>query len=169
MLECSPRPQRDSGIGNSASSAFDQTSALLSNLTFRSAIKEEPSLRVLAKCLRASSAKSFARAVILLWLMAHTSLVSIIHHHPGAAAVVPGAEFRVEASQGHDSNGTSGTRRDGCCLSCCLQRNCVTSVRPISIPPDLSPEPVTLEMFISEPCSNGVTLVLSNRAPPSLV
>ena len=126
-------------------------------------------MRVLATWSGAGNAKSFARAVVLLWLIAHTSLVSVIHHHPGAAPVVPGAEFRVEASQGHDSNGSSGTRRDGCCLSCCLQRNFVTSVRPISIPPDLSPIPVAPEMFISKPCSNGVTLVLSNRAPPSLV
>jgi hypothetical protein len=126
-------------------------------------------LRVLAKYSRASSAKSFARAVILLWLMAHTSLVTIIHHHPGAVPVIAGAHYSVEASQGHDSNGPAGSRRDGCCLSCCLQRNFVASVRPISIPPDLSPVPVASEMFISEPSCNAVTLVLSNRAPPSLV
>ena len=123
---------------------------------------------MLAKPLRASSAKSFARAVVLLWLMAHTSLVTIIHHHPGALTN-PGAGTTVEANRGSDSNGSQGTRRDGCCLSCCLQRNFVTSVRPISIPPDLCPVPLATEMFVSEPCSNGVTLVLSNRAPPRLV
>ena len=126
-------------------------------------------MRVLAKRSRASSAKSFARAVILLWLMAHTSLVTIIHHHPGGALSIPGGACVVEASQGSNSGGAPGTRRDSCCLSCCLQRNVVTSVRPISIPPDLCPVPVTPEMFISEPCSNGVSLVLSNRAPPPLV
>ena len=125
-------------------------------------------MRVLAKHLRAGSAKSFARAVVLLWLMAHTGLVTIIHHHPGRELRSTSGVCRVVASQANDSNGSQGTRRDGCCLSCCLQRNFVTNIRPISIPPDLCPELVASEMFISEPCSNGVSLVLSNRAPPSL-
>ena len=123
---------------------------------------------MLAKRSRPARAKSFARAVVMLWLMAHTSLVIIIHHHPGVPSNSSGGGCRLEASERSDS-GSPGTRRDSCCLSCCLQRNFVASVHPISIPPDLCPVSVLPEMFVSEPCSNGVTLVFSNRAPPSLV
>ena len=121
---------------------------------------------MLGKYLGTRNARSFARAALLLCLVAHASLVTVTHHHSAAGHVPKLAACGVEASPGNGSNGPLGTSRDTCCMSCCLQRNFVNSISPISIPPDLCPEPVTPEAFVLESSSNGVILVLSNRAPP---
>jgi hypothetical protein len=123
-------------------------------------------LRKLDNYLRAGKAKSFARAVVLLCLMGHTSLVTMTHHHGGAQPVSLTTSCSVEANTGGDSNGPPETSRDTCCMSCCLLRNFVNSISPVSIPTDLCPEAVTPEAFVLESSSNGVILVLSNRAPP---
>jgi hypothetical protein len=117
------------------------------------------------KFLKASNAGPFARAAVLLWLVAHASLVTVTHQH-NEAGFERLATCGIEASPGNSSNGPLGTRRDTCCMSCCLQRNFVNSINPISIPPDLCLETVTPEAFALESSSNGVILVLSNRAPP---
>ena len=109
---------------------------------------------------------SFARAALLLCLVAHASLVTATHHHPGAGQAPRPAACTVEASPSDGSKGPLGTNRDTCCPSCCLQRNFVNSINPISIPPDVCPEPVTADAFVLESSSNGVILVLSSRAPP---
>jgi hypothetical protein len=58
-----------------------------------------------------------------------------------------------------------GTSTDWC-LSCLLQRNFVSDIRPVAIVPELCLEPLIRELFISEATSNGVPLVLSDRSPP---
>jgi hypothetical protein len=122
-------------------------------------------LREFGKFLGAGDAGSFARAAVLLCLVAHASLVTVTHQHSESGfSKLPA--FGIEASPGNGSHGPLGTRRDTCCMSCCLQRNFVNSISPISIPPDLCPEPVTAEAFVLESSSNGVILVLSSRAPP---
>jgi hypothetical protein len=121
-------------------------------------------LRELGKFLRASDASAFARAAVLLCLVAHASLVTVTHQH-SESGFPKLAACGVEASPGNGSNGPLGTSRDTC-TSCCLQRNFVNSISPISIPPDLCLETVTPEAFVFESSSNGVILVLSNRAPP---
>jgi hypothetical protein len=123
-------------------------------------------LRVLGKYSRASKARSLARAVVLLCLVTHSILVTITHHHGNGQGVPRAAACSVEASRDSNPSKPSGTNGDTCCLSCCLQRNLVAGIRPISIPPDLCPKPVSSKMFVSEPLSNGVSLILSNRAPP---
>ncbi len=122
------------------------------------------SLREFGKFLRARHAGSFARAAVLLCLVAHASLVTVTHQH-SEAGFPKLAACSIEASPGNGSNGPLGTSRDTC-TSCCLQRNFVNSISPISIPPDLCPEPVTTEALVLESSSNGVILVLSSRAPP---
>jgi hypothetical protein len=122
-------------------------------------------LREFGKFLRASNARSFARAAVLLCLVAHASLVTVTHQH-SESGFLKLAACGVEARPGNDSNGPLGTSRDTCCMSCCLQRNFVNSISPISIPPDLCLETVTPEAFVLESSSYGVILVLSNRAPP---
>lgn len=109
---------------------------------------------------------SFARAALLLCLVAHASLVTATHHHPAAGQAPRSAACNIEASPRDDSSGPIGTKRDNCCPSCCLQRNFVNSINPISIPPDVCPEPVTADALVLESSSNGVILVLSSRAPP---
>ena len=109
--------------------------------------------------------RSFARAALLLTLVMHASLVTATHHHSTTGHVPKLAACGVEAGPGNGSNGPRETSRDTC-MSCCLQRNFVNSISPISIPPDLCLETVTPEAFALESSSNGVILVLSNRAPP---
>jgi Protein of unknown function (DUF2946) len=123
-------------------------------------------LRVLGNYSRASKARSFARAVVLLCLVAHSILVTITHHHGSGQRIPRIATCSVEASRGSDSSKPSGTSSDTCCLSCCLQHNLVAGIQPVSLPPDLSLKPVSPKVFISEPISNAVSLILSNRAPP---
>lgn len=74
--------------------------------------------------------------------------------------------FRFEASRNSDSGKPQGTGEEGSCLLCCLQRHFVSNIPPIPIPLDLAPAPVSQELVIAVPCATGVTLVLSNRAPP---
>src|SRR5262249_16112251 len=76
------------------------------------------------------------------------------------------AAYNVEASPGSNSSRPLGSSGERCCISCCLQRNFVTSIRPTLIPSDFCSEPVSTEPFVSEPSRNGVPLILSNRAPP---
>ena len=121
-------------------------------------------MREFGKFLRARDAGSFARAAVLLCLVAHASLVTVTHQH-SEAGFPKLAECGVEASPGNGSHGPLDTSGDTC-MSCCLQRNFVISISPISIPPDLCLETVTPEAFALESSSNGVILVLSNRAPP---
>jgi len=123
-------------------------------------------LRVLGKYARASKVRSLARATLLLLLVAHSILVTITHYHGSEQRVPRPTACSVEASRGGDSSKPSGTNNDTCCLSCCLQHNLVAGIGPVSIPSDLCPKPVSLKTFISEPTSNGVFLILSNRAPP---
>jgi hypothetical protein len=122
-------------------------------------------LRVFDKSSRASNARSLARAVVLLFLVAHADLVTITHNHGEAQRVPRAAVGCVENMPGGGSSGPFGTNRHKC-LSCYVQSNFVIDIRPISIPPHLCLEPVSPELFISEPGSSGVSLVLSDRAPP---
>jgi len=95
--------------------------------------------------------------------VAHAGLVTITHHHGNPQRLL---KIAVGVSCDSDSGGASDTSKDTGCPSCCLQRNFVTSIQPILIPPDLCPEPVSSEIFTSEAISNNASFTLSNRAPP---
>lgn len=123
-------------------------------------------MRVLGKYSRANKARSLARAVLLLCLVAHSILVTITHHHGNEQRVPSIATCSVEASRGGHSNKSPGTSSDTYCLSCCLQHNLIADIRLVPVPSDLCPKPVVSQMFVSEPIFNGVFIVLSNRAPP---
>lgn len=123
-------------------------------------------MKALDQYFRAGRARSFARAIILLCLIGHASLVTLTHHH-GRAQVVPRNTLsRVEADTNNDSNGPFGSSRDKCCPSCCLQRTFVSNIQPNSILPDLCLEQISAELFIAEPSFKGLFLVVSDRAPP---
>jgi len=133
-------------------------------ISFPAQLKRTPSLRVLGVHLRARNA-SFARAVVMFVLVVHAGLVTVTHHHSTAQRVPRAAAHTVDASPGSNSSRPLGSS-ERCCVSCCLQRNFVTSIRPALIPSDFCSEPIRTEPFVSEPSRNGVPLVLSNRAPP---
>src|SRR5262245_52236022 len=115
---------------------------------------------------RARKQRSLFRTTVLLCLIAHAVLVTVTHHHPETQRLPGTAEASIEAG-GRTRSGTPlQTSKDMCCLLCSLQRHSVTEIRPISIVPVLSSEPVSLEMFVWEPSCNGVLIVLSDRAPP---
>ena len=122
-------------------------------------------MRVRPKDSRGLAAGSFARAAVLLCLIAHASLATITHHHGGSQNVSKATSCSFEAGPSSDSNRPLRKGADEC-VSCGLQRNFVSDVRPVSIPPDVSAEPITREFFISHPTCNGISLVLSDRAPP---
>jgi hypothetical protein len=107
-----------------------------------------------------------AVSLALLFLLAHAVFVNLTHHHNlvGAPSSTPDASVTATHPGGPDSAPDSGSDRH--CQSCCLQRHFAIHVRPIPIPPDLRPEPVRAEVFIFQPGSTGVFLVLSSRAPP---
>lgn len=134
-------------------------------ISFPAQLKRTPSLRVLGVHLRARNA-SIARAVVMFVLVVHAGLVTVTHHHGAAQRVPRASAYNVEASPGSNSSRPLGSSGERCCISCCLQRNFVTSVRPTLIPSDFCSEPVSTEPFVSEPSRSGVPLVLSNRAPP---
>jgi len=102
---------------------------------------------------------------VLLCLVGHASVVIITHQHGWAQRVSRAASGKVEVAPGNGPRGPLGTSTDRC-LSCLLQRNFVSDIRPVPIPPDLCLEPLIRELFISEAISNGVPLVLSDRSPP---
>ena len=124
-------------------------------------------MRVRAGRLTDTDAKSLVRALVLMCLVAHAGLVSLTHHHTLTNRSLRASASGAEAGLGGETDGRQDSNREGYCLSCCLQRNFVSTARTISIPPDLRPEPVRLEIFASNPMRSGVSLILSNRAPPS--
>lgn len=104
---------------------------------------------------------------MLLFLVTHSILVTITHHHDRDQSVSRIETCSVEASRGGDSGKLPVTNSDTCCLSCCLQHNLIVSIRPVStISSDQCPKPVSAKMLVSKPTSNGVSLLLPNRAPP---
>lgn len=72
----------------------------------------------------------------------------------------------VEANTAGKSSESPGRATDTCCMSCSLQRTFASSITPMSTPSELFLELVTAEALFLEASSNGVILVLSNRAPP---
>jgi hypothetical protein len=146
---------------------IDDAPALLSNyLSVRNQTGPHL-LREFGKFLNASDARSFARAAVLLCLVAHATLVTVTHQH-SESGFLSVAACRVEISRSDRSQGPLGRGPDTCCISCCLQRNFVNSISPISIPPDVCPEPVIEQVLVLESTSSGIAFVLSDRAPPFL-
>ncbi len=125
-----------------------------------------PSLRGLDNCLRFSKAAPIVRALLLLCLIGHASLVTVTHHHKWPPRTSNQTTCSVEAPPSHNSGGPVRTNGDTCCVSCCLQSTFANSVSPVAIPPDLSAEPLLREAVVLNTNANGVTLILSNRAPP---
>jgi hypothetical protein len=121
-------------------------------------------LGVPGKYSSARNSRSFARAAVLLCVVAHAGLVNITHHHGGAERF-PRAAAGGQTSLGSGLSGPLETSRNWC-LSCRLQSNFVSDIRQISITPDLCLVSVSPDLFISEPTSCGVSLILSDRAPP---
>jgi hypothetical protein len=118
---------------------------------------------------KAGRDKSFARAIILMCLMAHAGLVSLTHHHDLAQRPTRAASASFDSSQPGGSGKQTGNIPGTCCLSCCLLQNFLSSIRKVDIYSDFAPQPLILEALVQESGSGGVSLVLSNRAPPVLV
>lgn len=120
--------------------------------------------------MRSKRAKSLlgikpARTVALLCLIAHALLVNAIHFHiTGSQEVALNGPTLKTSHQNDSSNPLAGGHTE--CLSCRLQRNFVSDVRPISFLFDSLPEPLTRELFISEPRLQLSFPIFSSRAPP---
>ncbi|MEW6210186.1 MAG: hypothetical protein AB1631_17600 [Acidobacteriota bacterium] len=120
--------------------------------------------------MRSKGAKSIpgmrpARTVALLCLIAHALLVNAIHVHiTGCQEAAPAGPI-LKSSHHNDSNSSPASGHTEC-LSCRLQRNFVSDVRPISYLFDSLPEPLTRELLISEPRLQTFFSIFSSRAPP---
>jgi hypothetical protein len=119
--------------------------------------------------MRSKGAKSIlgirpARTVALLCLIAHALLVNAIHVHLACQEIAP-AGPTLRASHQNDSNGSPASGHTEC-LSCRLQRNFVSDVRPISALFDYLPLSPMRELLILEPQLQGSFPIFSSRAPP---
>ena len=103
---------------------------------------------------------------MLLIVVAHAGLVNITHHHGQAVRFPSVTTVDVAASLSSDLSGPTKTGSHWCLL-CCLQSAFVTDdVRQVSLTPNLCLVSVRPDLYISEPTSSVVSLVLSDRAPP---
>lgn len=120
--------------------------------------------------MRSKRAKSLlgirpARTVALLCLITHALLVNAIHFHiTGIQEAAPNCSTLKTSHQNDSSNPFAGGHTE--CLSCRLQRNFVSDIRPLSFLFDSLPEPLAREFLISEPRLQLSFSIFSSRAPP---
>ncbi len=106
-----------------------------------------------------------ARTVAILCLIAHALLVNAIHFHiTGCQEIAPNGPTLTASHQSDSNSPFAGGHTE--CLSCRLQRNFVSDVRPISLFFDSLPEPLARELLISEPRLQISFSIFSSRAPP---
>jgi hypothetical protein len=104
--------------------------------------------------------------LFLLSLLAHAILVTITHHHRLGAESPVGHSVGLAATRVSIPMGLGDTGGDSGCLSCSLQRNFVSDLRPIRTPIQTLTEPEKWETILLSCPSTGPCLTTCNRAPP---
>jgi len=114
------------------------------------------------------SARDRARLVagLMLFLVAHALVVDLTHHHPIKPVhnVAAGAIAEVQGET--DSRSESSSSRESACPSCRLHNSFSAQGRSSSVTLELTARAVDYVARILEPHTEGVTLLLSSRAPP---
>ena len=115
--------------------------------------------------MRGNHKSNVMKTLALLCLVAHALFVSATHFHSVDPTDAPRAAVRIDATNG-GPHGATDEGGDSHCLSCCLQRNFISDVRSPSLFFELTAKGPICETYLSEPCSCGPFLILSDRAPP---
>jgi hypothetical protein len=110
-----------------------------------------------------SNARSRALALVMLCLIAHALLVSFTHHHGHEHIKTPQATVSVSSSEG---NGSSTSNSESDCLSCRLQRHFNSFTPPASTALENLQAHVNKSVLLSALYCQGLSLILSSRAPP---
>lgn len=105
------------------------------------------------------------KTLALLCLVAHALFLSATHFHSVARLDRSPTSVTITATDA-DSHGATDLGGESHCHSCCLQRNFISDVRTPYVFFDLVHKGASYEVFLSEPCSCGPFLTLSDRAPP---
>ena len=103
-------------------------------------------------------------ALGLVFLIAHAVVVGLAHHHAAVSTRSGDFGLAISNSEAADQSPLSGG--DSQCLSCSLQRNIVSEVRPASVLIEMVLHSAQVGSAERTTASKGTILVFSNRAPP---